>query len=621
MNLPMPWLPVAARLPVLVLFVSMVACSSCQQAEDPAQAGAVASTSQSESGAVQDGGSVAEAGTPEQASGGQVETVFRFEDDTGGGLGFTHVAGRSPEKFMPESMGGGVIIADFNRDASPDVLFLNSGRFDSNSDVNPAVHQLFINDGKGTFIDRTSAWKLGNPGYGMGGAVGDFDNDGWADLYLTTYDGTDRLLRNTGTSFVDVTQASGLTGDGRWSTSAGFFDMDLDGDLDLYVVKYVVYSRDTAIPCYQRGYQVYCTPVMFEPLPDRLYRNNGDGTFTDVSESAGIPTNGKGLALAIGDIDLDGDSDLYVANDSTANFLLINDGSGKFEDKAGWLGVAYNSFGKEEAGMGVDFSDVNDDGLSDIVCTNFQSETTSLYVQQPKGFFIERSAGLGIGQTTRLRLSWGIDFFDADNDGDEDLLMANGHIDTDIHKYQTGVSFAQLNTLYEKRDGRFRDVTGGAGPALKSMQPSRGLATGDLDSDGDIDFIVVNNNTDAQVAHNVTQPLGNFVTLWLEGSESNRSAIGTAVKANFGGLSIRREVQGASSYLSGPSRLLHLGLGAATRIDELIIHWPGGSNQVIRDLPAGAFYHLIQGRDPVVIEPGENVIAPQVSARTALDSG
>jgi hypothetical protein len=445
----------------------------------------------------------------------------------------------------------------------------------------------------------------------MGGTVGDFDNDGWEDLYLTTFDGTDRLLRNTGTSFVDVTQASGLTSDGRWSTSAGFFDMDLDGDLDLYVVKYVVYSRATAIPCYQKGYQVYCTPLMFEPLPDRLYRNNGDGTFTDISESAGIPRNGKGLALAIGDIDLDGDSDIYVANDSTANFLLINDGSGKFEDKAGWLGAAYNSFGKEEAGMGVDFSDVNDDGLADIVCTNFQSETTSIYVQQTKGFFIERSAGLGIGQTTRLRLSWGIDFFDADNDGDEDLLMANGHIDTDVHKYQTGVHFAQQNTIYEKRDGRFWDVTGGAGPALKSTQPSRGLATGDLDSDGDIDFIVVNNDTDAQVALNATQPLGNFITLWLEGRESNRSAIGTVVEAKFGGPGLLREVRGSSSYLSGVGRQLHLGLGAATRIDELIIHWPGGSNQVIRNLPAGAHYHLIQGRNPMAIEPGESVIAPQ----------
>ncbi len=556
-------------------------------------------------------GSNRKAATAPVAAAQKPETRLRFEPAENTGLEFLHVAGRSPELYMPEILGGGLLIADFNRDAAPDVLFVNSGQTLGLKQRKPMAHCLFVNNGNGTFIDQTAAWKLGNAGYGMGGAVGDFDNDGWTDLYLTTFDGHDKLLRNTGDSFQDVTDPSGLPRDSGWSTSAGFFDMDDDGDLDLYVVKYVDYSLESAIPCFFQGVHIHCTPVMFAAEADRLYRNDGDGKFTDVSESAGIPTGGKGLALAIGDVDSDGDSDLYVANDTTPNFLLINDGQGKFEEKAGLLGVGYSSFGKEEAGMGADFFDVNDDGLVDIVCANFQGETTSVYIQQPQGYFFEQSDELGVGKTARQRLSFGLDFFDADNDGDEDLLVANGHIYIDAGKFSKGTGFGQKNTLYEQRDRRLLDVTESAGTALQTEQPSRGLATGDLDNDGDLDFVVVNNDTKAEVALNVSQDLGNFVSLWLEGTEGNRSAIGAVVSAKMGDRTITRAVLGASSYLSACDHRVHLGLGTANQIDELIVRWPGGKEQSVSDLPANTHYHWIEGQDPVAVQPGQNVIAPK----------
>ncbi len=491
------------------------------------------------------------------------------------------------------------------------MLFINSGQFLGPDQTEASPHRLFLYQDAGKFVERTKEWGVDSVGYGMGGTVGDYDNDGWTDVYLTTFDGNDRLLRNTGNSLVDVTDEAGLSGVAGWSTSAGFFDMDNDGDLDLYVVKYVDYALATAIPCYAKGYQIYCTPVMFNALPDRLFRNNGDGTFTDVSESAGVPAGGKGLALAIGDIDRDGDADIYVANDTTSNYLLINDGHGKFEEKAGLLGVGYSSFGSEEAGMGADFSDINGDDLFDIACTNFQSETTSIYLQQPQGHFIEQSDGLGVGETARLRLSFGLDFFDADNDGDEDLLVANGHVDTDVEKYQTGIEYQQPNTLYEFRDGRLWDVTKSAGPALQLKKPGRGLATGDLDNDGDLDFIVVNTDADAEIARNTTKDPGNFVSLWLEGKSGNRSALGAFVTAKIGDRRMTREVIAASSYLSACDHRVHLGLGTANQVDELVIRWPGGVEQTVSELPAGAHYHLIEGREPAEIRPGEQVIRPQ----------
>ncbi len=513
---------------------------------------------------------------------------------------------------MPEIMGGGVIIADFNRDGAPDLVCVNSGSLLTAGRPAEAGNKLYLNDGKGRFRDETTAWGLPSVGYGMGGTAGDYDNDGWTDLLLTGFGGGLKLLKNTGSGFVDVTEASGIGQDLRWSTSAGFFDMDHDGDLDLYIARYIDYTLENALRCYANRIHIYCTPVLYDPVPDRLLRNNGDGTFTDISEESGFDADPcKGLAIAIGDADLDGDEDVYVANDTSRNFLLINDGTGKFEEIGRISGTAYSEFGAEEAGMGADFSDFNNDNKLDIVVTNFQSETTSIYRQSERMFYREVSDAVGVGETARARLSFGVDFFDADNDGDEDLLVANGHIEDNIGEYRQDVSFEQPNTLYENTGGgKLVDVSEMAGPALADKQVSRGLATSDLDGDGALDYVIGNNGGTVQIGINRTPEMGNFVGLWLEGRKANRSAIGAKVEARFGERCIMRQVQGAQSFLSLCDFRVHLGLGATEKVDELTIRWPGGDAQVLRDVAAGKYYYVREGDGPVVFVPGERVIEP-----------
>lgn len=539
-------------------------------------------------------------------------TALRFEDGTrASGIAFRHSPHRSARRLMPEVLGSGVVLADFNRDGAVDVLLVNSGQLGAASRAAGDENRLYINDGKGHFRDATAEWGLPSPGYGMGAAAGDFDNDGWTDVFLTTFAGPDTLLRNEHGRFVDVTRRSGITQDGAWSTSAGFFDLDGDGDLDLWVVRYVKYDPQTALPCYHYGAQVYCTPLVFPAQPSRLLRNNGDGTFTDVGGRALAAAPGKGLALVIGDIDQDGDPDVYVANDSTANQLWLNGGGGRLAESALAAGVALSEMGAEQAGMGADMSDVDGDGRMDLAVTNFQAETTSVYLQGARGMFQEVSDAIGVGEAARNRLKFGIDFFDADNDGDEDLLVANGHIEDNVASFVRGVGFEQQNTLYEHLDGgRFRDVSDAAGPALQDKQVSRGLATGDLDGDGRLDFVISNNGGTAQVGMNATPGAGHFVSLWLEGAKANRSALGARVVARVGGRTLRREVRGASSYLSMCDPRVHLGLGAASSVDELTIYWPGSKPQVLRGLRAGGHYHVVEGRPPAPYVPGATVIPP-----------
>lgn len=547
------------------------------------------------------------------APGNGVATKLKFDDGTvASGINFRHVPTRTAEKWMPQIMGSGVGIIDVNRDGAPDVVLVNSGAMRATERAADARTRLFLNDGRGKFTDQTDKWRLPSAGYGMGVAVGDFDSDGWPDLFLTTYDGKDLLLRNTGSEFTDVTAQAGVHSDGKWSTSAGFFDLENDGDLDLLVVRYIEYMPENAVKTYRNGVQTYSTPVLYQAVADRLFRNNGNGTFTEVSQTAGLSAAArKGLALALGDIDLDGDTDVYVANDTNPNQLWLNDGKGGLRDVAALSGVAYSEAGAEEGSMGADFSDYDGNGLLDIICANFQTETTALYQQDQPLLFREVSDAVGIGEAARVRLKFGADFFDADSDGDEDLLVANGHIEDNIDQNSSTVTFAQLNTLYENLgNGKFNDVSAVAGTALADKQVSRGLVTADLDGDGDLDFIVNNSGGAAQVGINSIEGKNGFVVLWLEGNKANRSAIGTRVVAKINGRSIQRQVMGAQSYMSVSDLRVHLGLGEAPKVDELTIYWPGGETQVIRDLGAGSFYHLVQGRDPVKFTPGASVIAP-----------
>lgn len=539
-----------------------------------------------------------------------VNTKIRFDDVTKkSGIDFQHIPTRTENKLMPEVIGSGVAIVDVNRDGAPDVVLVNSGSLNAKERPNEARNRLYINDGKGNFTDQTDVWKLSDVGYGMGVAAGDFDGDGWTDLVFTSYEGNDRLLRNTGKSFEDVTDKAGIKSDSKWSTSAGFFDYDNDGDLDLYVVRYVNYTIEKHRKSYRNKLLIYTAPIYYEAQPDRLWRNNGNGTFTDISEQTGLTAlPRKGLALAIGDIDLDGDQDVYVANDTNANQLWLNDSKGKLKDVAQIAGCAYSETGKEEGSMGADFTDVDNNGLPDIAVTNFQDESTSIYSQTQPLLFREISDTVGIGQSARARLKFGLDFFDADNDGDEDLLVANGHIEDNIEQNFDTITFAQTNTLYENLgDGKFLDVSGICGDALKDKQVSRGLATGDLNGDGLLDYIITNNGGKAQIVFNATKEHGNFVALWLEGNK-NRNAIGARVVAKVGDKKIERQIMGSQSYLSISDFRIHFGLGAAETIDELTIYWLGGQTQTIKNLTDGKFYYLREGKDPVPFVPGEKQI-------------
>ncbi len=574
-----------------------------------------------------------------------VETRLRFREATAeSGIEFRHQPHRSAERYLPEIMGAGVLVGDFNMDGASDLILVNGG---SVTDVpnRPAdsANRLYINDGNGKFSDQTEAWKLSGKAFGMGGAVGDYDNDGWPDVFLTSYGGGDQLWRNRGDHFEDVTAESGIEPDEFWSTSAGFFDMDRDGDLDLYIVRYVDYTPEIAIKAYFNKVHVYATPLLYQGISDRLLRNNGDGTFSDVS-ATNLFVNGrplselghsgeaadewpspdaatadtqsattavrdinacKGLALAISDIDNDGDPDLYIANDSTRNFLLINRGDGIFDEQGIASGVAYGETGREEAGMGIDFSDVNDDGYLDIACGNFQSEPTNIYCQTGGLFFVDRTDQIGVGGSSRFRLKFGIEFFDADNDGDEELLVATGHIFDQVDQFMHDVTFAQKNNLYERvGPGEFVDVGDVAGDALQDAQVSRGLASSDFDGDGRLDFVVANNGGTPQIARNETPDAGSFVSLWLEGKNTNRSAIGSVVRATVGGRTMRRDVVSAISYLSAGDLRVHLGLGDANAVDDLEIRWASGEIQKIETLAAGKFYRIVEGEQAEPYIPG-----------------
>lgn len=514
----------------------------------------------------------------------------RFEDVTEtSGISFVHDPGVRGNWHYVEMMGGGCALFDFDGDGFLDLFLING--------LGP--HALYRNAGiigEIRFVDVTE--KAGVAGiegvYGMGCTVGDYTNDGNLDLYVTGFD-RNVLYRNEGNGrFTDVTEEAGVIG-GGWSAGATFVDIDNNGHLDLYVARYLEYDLETEPVCDRLGVRTYCDPGFFKGAPDLLFRNNGDGAFSDISIEAGIhdPT-GKGLGVLTLDFDGDGKTDLYVANDTTPNFLYRNTG-GKFEEIGLLSGVAFNEAGAPQAGMGIDAGDCTGNGLQDIFVTNFSYETNAFYANEGDGFFSFASAEAGISGPSLLPLAFGISMFDYDNDGNLDVYVANGHIFSNVKAFSEVEEFAQPDQLFRNENGRFRDVSEASG--IHFVAVGRGTATGDLDGNGYLDLIVVNLGESPRIFRNTGGSGNNWFMVRLAGGPgSNRFGIGAQVKIRAGDRTQIREVRSQSSYLSVSDFQLHFGLGTAERVDELSVRWPSGQVQVLSELNVNQVVTVAEGK-------------------------
>jgi enediyne biosynthesis protein E4 len=526
---------------------------------------------------------------PSQSSKATPTHPARFVDVTArSGINFVHMSGASSEKYMVETFGSGVAWVDYDNDGFSDLYFLNGAPGTANA--------LYHNNRDGTFKDVSRQAGVAGDGagkaYKTGVAVGDYDNNGFLDLYVTAL-GPNILYRNNGDgTFTDVTSAAGVAGGPtEWSTSTGFLDFDRDGHLDLYVVNYLDYRLNESPYCGLRkeGYRMYCLPTLFDGTADRLFHNNGNGTFSDVSRQAGIANPaGKGLGIALCDFDRDGDTDIYIANDMVRNFLYRNNGDGTFQDVAYGAGVGFDISGKPQAGMGTDCGDYNGDGFPDIFVTNFAEELNTLYENRGDGMFedVSTKAGLGSGYTP---LGFGTKLFDFDNDGDLDLYVTNGHVIDNVKLYQPNLTYAQKDLLYENLGGRFRDVSRQSGAAVQAERVGRGLAVADFDNDGYLDLVITSVGQRPVLLRNQGGQAGNWLVISAKGSKSNRFGLGATVRLETSaGLQVR-EVNNVASYLSSNDTRLHFGLGKARIIQRIEVLWPSGTKQILQDIAVNQF--------------------------------
>jgi len=522
------------------------------------------------------------------------------------GLDFVHVNGASDQKFLPEIIGGGGLFFDFDNDGWLDVFLVDSGSLADPASARHARHRLYRNRRNGTFADVTDASNIRLHNYGMGACAGDIDNDGLADLYVTSV-GPNTLYRNNGGGrFAEVPNAGGA-GSGLWSTSCAFVDIDRDGDLDLFVTHYVDTSRAPNEFCGFAGppaIRDYCHPLVYPPLPNGLYRNNGRGSFEDVTARAGIaPYRGNGLGVAVSDVDDDGWPDVFVANDSTPNFLFHNERNGSFTEIAGLAGVAVAADGKPRAGMGTAFGDFSGIGRQGLVVTNHETEMHSLFLNLGARLFSDVTIHSGVGPATRPYVGFGVVFFDYDNDSRLDLAIVNGNVMANVAQVRTGARLAQRKLLLRNAGERFVDVTKQAGPGFAVEGVGRALAAGDVDNDGDLDLLVVNNGDRPNLLLNDGGNGGNAVLVQAVGTTSNRSGIGTRLTLTAGGRRQVREVQSGSSYLAQNDLRAHFGLGRAAGPARLEIRWPDGSNEVVENVPVNHLVVVHQGKGLVSRAP------------------
>lgn len=516
------------------------------------------------------------------------------------GIDFIHSNGKSGQYYFVETVASGGGFVDFDGDGDLDVYLLNGAAIPGYEPETPPTSGLFRNDGNNQFTDVTTSSGTANEGnYGLGLAVADYDNDGDDDLFVTNF-GANVLYENDGAGhFLDVTQRAQLLVPYTpyFSTSATFFDYDRDGDLDLYVCGYVDFTFETNHRCVRDGIQSYCDPDVYNGVPDLLYRNNGDRTFTDVSSEAGVASAlGKGLGLVCGDYNGDGWPDVFVANDRVPDFLYRNNQDGTFTNVALMSGVAYGEDGSARAGMGADFGDYDNNGTMDLYVTNFSLEPNSLFRNNGNATFSEVTFGAGVGNPTLMYLAFGTGFLDYNNDGWLDLFAANGHVIDNIELFNQGVLYEETNQLFRNDGaGRFKDVSAQSGDAFNVRRVHRAAAFGDVDNDGDTDILVTSVNGPPELLVNQNGNDRNSLTVSLTGTRGNRNAIGARVALKAEGLSLTREVKSGYSYMAASDFRLHFGLGGAALVKELEVTWPDGGTQKINDIEANQIVTITEG--------------------------
>jgi enediyne biosynthesis protein E4 len=548
--------------------------------------------------------------------------IPQFEDITDqAGIRFEHDF--SPEAHsILESMAGGVLLLDYDRDGWLDIYFTNAPTVEEALQGKKARGALYHNNHDGTFTDVTEKAGIGKPCYAMGGAVGDYNNDGWPDIYVTCYGGN-VLYRNNGDgTFTDVTKQAGVA-DGRWSTGAAFADYDGDGFLDLMVTNYVdldlqhLPAFGSAMTCRFMGINVQCGPRGLKGSGDSLFHNNGDETFSDVSKKAGVddPSGYYGLGVIWADFNNTGRPDIYVANDSTAGYLYRNEGNGKFTDIGMESGTALGEDGHEQAGMGVSVGDYLHTGRPSLVVTNFALDNTPLYRNGGNWDFQEVSYAAGVGLPSLPWVKWGIAFVDLDNDGWLDLVTVNGHVYPQADQLPSAAKYREPKLVQlNQGDGTFCDASEQSGPAVLEPRVSRGLAVGDLFNDGKMDLVVEDLVGKPMVLRNHGIPGRHWAAFELASQKSNRMAIGARLKLVAGGMTQTEEIHSGGSYLSQSDTRVHFGLGTATSIDSLEIHWPSGRVETFRGLSADKFYGVLEGQGIVPLE----AIRPKTLPAAAL---
>jgi enediyne biosynthesis protein E4 len=520
------------------------------------------------------------------------------------GITWVHTAGLSPEKYLPESTGAGCAFFDYDNDGWMDIYFVNSGKCDIFTPAQPLRNTLYRNNRDGTFTDVTEKAGVAGGGYGMGVAVGDYNADGFPDLYVTQY-GRSILYRNNGNgTFTDVTEQVGVAAPG-WASSAVWFDYDNDGRLDLFVGRFVDFDKTKHHNCGApniaalKGLNEYCYPRVYSPMASWLFHNNGDGTFTDVSQKMGIADNpGKSWGVVATDINNDGWMDLFVANDTVANFLFMNRGGKRFEEVGFTAGVAFGEGGKARSGMGVDSADLNQDGWMDLFVTNLNHEFYGFYQNRHDETFDDIAAPSGIATATKLMSGWGVKFFDYDNDGNLDLIIANGHPDDLIEKIYDNVKYREPLLLFHNTSSGLKNVSGESGPLFSRPMSARGLAIGDFDNDGAVDVLISNNNEAPVLLRNSVGSQNHWLGVRLVGKKANIDAIGARVSYQAGDMKRSRMKVGGGSYLSSHDPRMVLGIGKHAKIDWVEINWPqpSGLKQRFEDLPVDRYITIHEGQ-------------------------